>query len=664
MSTSLEAPHAYTWKCIPQSLRLNSHSGAYTWILIGPSRDRRACVWPKQSGVAAVVAVITFVVECSRWLPSVCWATNCQQQIESAQQLTMSFTSIDTAIQTSVFFKLGLRPLDDHSVENVLGQEVKTAYQALSEEVKKLVSLLDFSLLGRGYRGLLKTVSAPADLDFNLEQAIEQDLQERCDALRYAALNWIRAIPPDASSEVIDGYMATCVQQRSLSTKRLDQWNYAPRGRLEQSCESLSPSSLFSATTVQNLLGKNVHFMMFDEGATKIKCYRFQFGESQLDTDANALGDPIVVEKTFCRHLDLSEDVQKKLPIHASRLEMAQNVLGRITNVLQPETQALFDHVLSMILHDLESTTPNFKPVVDHVAGMKDMVVIVEVCKAYLRAQAEAKGQPTGNIVSLKKTLTIRSDLAVSVLPASSLLPGAGNSDEADDRNPQEQKLHRLLYCNYHIEMKIAHGELKHGGRQPKSQLLAESLARSIELNTLRTPRKVLFSFLTDCCSLYVLVHFPDSGNAYLSRREVEPGRMVAVIAWVHLMSSQVLSESSTFSEESFIGKFSIEKETFASEFRKQKRTNNMNTTQNPSNKRQAGSGPAPKQTVDMEMKLIAETEDEVVAQRIRSDQEAFVAYRNHYNLGWPLPLMIRNLVVRQEADSLRQERLARAGLV
>jgi hypothetical protein len=144
---------------------------------------------------------------------------------------------------------------------------------------------------------------------------------------------------------------------------------------------------------------------------------------------------------------------------------------------------------------------------------------------------------------------------------------------------------------------------------------------------------------------------------------------MVAVIAWVHLMSSQVLSESSTFSEENFVAKFSVGKEIFSDEFRKQKRTNNANTKQKPSNKRLAGSQPAPepkKPKMDMDMELVAEAEDETVAQRMRSDQEAFAVYRNHYNFGWPLPPMEQNLGFAQQEDNdnLRQERLARAGLV
>ena len=62
------------------------------------------------------------------------------------------------AIETTAIFKLGPRPLDDHSLESVLDEEVKAAYQALSEEVKKHVSLLIFSLLSRVSKYLLQQV--------------------------------------------------------------------------------------------------------------------------------------------------------------------------------------------------------------------------------------------------------------------------------------------------------------------------------------------------------------------------------------------------------------------------------------------------------------------------------------------------------------------------
>jgi hypothetical protein len=307
-----------------------------------------------------------------------------------------------------------------------------------------------------------------------------------------------------------------------------------------------------------------------------------------------------------------------------------------------------------MLLRDLQDTTSSSPtPIVDNVTGMKDMVVIVEVCKAYLEAQAEAKGQSRENVEALKTVLKIKSDLAVSML-----FEVANSEDEGLSLG--ELKRHRLLYCNYHIKMKTSHDALKHGGRQAKSQLIAESLARSIELNTLQKPRKVLFSLLTDCCVLYVLVHFPGSGNAYLSRREVEPGRMVAIIAWVHFMSLHGISNDSSFSEKSFIEKFSVGQDSFADDFLKQKRVNNLNSKQKSRKKRPQSTKTSPEQLLEL---VVDDEEDEVVAQRLRMKQEAFATYRNHYNFGWPLPPMETNLVGHINDESLQQERLARAGL-
>jgi hypothetical protein len=47
----------------------------------------------------------------------------------------------------------------------------------------------------------------------------------------------------------------------------------------------------------------------------------------------------------------------------------------------------------------------------------------------------------------------------------------------------------------------------------------------------------VLFSLLTDCCCLHVLVNFREEQRAYLPHREIEPGRMIAVLVWLHKVS-------------------------------------------------------------------------------------------------------------------------------
>ena len=111
---------------------------------------------------------------------------------------------------------------------------------------------------------------------------------------------------------------------------------------------------------------------------------------------------------------------------------------------------------------------------------------------------------------------------------------------------------------------------------------------------------------------------------------------MVAVIAWVHFMSSQLLSDKSTFSEESFAAKFAVGKESFADEFLKQKRTSHANADPKPKSKRKMGprkaaTGP-PTETADMI--LVGEAEDEIVRLKRKMDREAFAVYRNHYDFG------------------------------
>ena len=117
-------------------------------------------------------------------------------------------------------------------------------YRVLSEEVKKHVSLLVFSLLNGMSRAFLQQVSETNDLSSGLRELIRKRHRGsmRRPAKDCIALHWLKKIPAPALSEVIDGYMAACVQQHgSPAIKRLDQWNYAqPNGRLEKSCESLS----------------------------------------------------------------------------------------------------------------------------------------------------------------------------------------------------------------------------------------------------------------------------------------------------------------------------------------------------------------------------------------------------------------------------------------
>ena len=141
---------------------------------------------------------------------------------------------------------------------------------------------------------------------------------------------------------------------------------------------------------------------------------------------------------------------------------------------------------------------------------------------------------------------------------------------------------------------------------------------------------------------------------------------MVAVIAWVHRMSSQVLSGSSPFTEDDFVAHFSVGNDTFADEFRS-KRNGKTDTDAKATSKKQARSSKPPPGAKMDTWELVVDDEDETVTQRMRLDQEAFTAYRNHYSFGWPLPPMEDNIVAfhREDNDnSFEQERLARSGFL
>lgn len=114
----------------------------------------------------------------------------------------------------------------------------------------------------------------------------------------------------------------------------------------------------------------------------------------------------------------------------------------------------------------------------------------------------------------VQSRLTIKSDVVV----CSAAL--AGNANQA------------FLDCAYHIEMKQAR-ELKNSAMGCKSQLIAESLAKSLALlQKNKELPNVIYSVLCDGLCLHVLIHFPKTSKAYLSHREIEPGRMTCVMAY------------------------------------------------------------------------------------------------------------------------------------
>ena len=300
-------------------------------------------------------------------------------------------------------------------------------------------------------------------------------------------------------------------EEQYKTPRSLDPSGYSTNG-LEQSYETLTSNALFSTRTINELDGDSVHFMMFRHGETMIECQRFSCGHNPLISGVVHQGDPCLVDEEFCQLLGIEAG---NLANHPLRLEMIQHVL-RTQMLVESEVQALFLHLLGGLVQELEGAESNMR--VCNVVGMNAVIVSVEVCNEYLCLAG--KPENSGG-TGTSHQLSIKSDAVVCHKSF------AGDSNQA------------FLHCAYHIEIKQAM-ELKHSAMDCKSQLLAESLAKSQAL--LRKDKQlpqVIYSVLCDGLCLHVLIHFPRQSKAYLSHREIEPGRMICVITWLHKLSAR-----------------------------------------------------------------------------------------------------------------------------
>ena len=153
------------------------------------------------------------------------------------------------------------------------------------------------------------------------------------------------------------------------------------------------------------------------------------------------------------------------------------------------------------------------------VAGMEPVKVAVEISNTYLASQ----NKPIVNGATGKQVvLTTESDVVV--------IDVSSNHDLAN-------KKENFLNCSYSIEMKDA-GKLKNSATKPKSHLIAESLAKHLERKNKSNRPEVIYSVLCDGYSLCILLHFVQDQTAFLSHREIEPGRMVVLLAWLHRLAT------------------------------------------------------------------------------------------------------------------------------
>ena len=277
--------------------------------------------------------------------------------------------------------------------------------------------------------------------------------------------------------------------------------------------------------------------MMFAAGRNSMKCKHFSFGGNLLfpptadrpggTPPAVREGDPCAIDEGFCKNT-LGLEMNQSFQEHALRLAMIQDIVkDKELEFSERNLQDIFcNHWLSTLVQSID--TSDDLRVVD-VTDMNPLDVHVEVCNEYLISQG--KNEISGR-TGLQVEFSIKSDTVVC--PKNYV----GNTNGT------------FKNCAYHIEMKVQNS-LKYSGLRPKSQLFAESLAKSIELlNVNLALPSVLYSVLCDGFSLYyVLIHFPPKNTAYLSCQYIEPGRMTCVMAWL-----QQLSANKDLTEEQFLG--------------------------------------------------------------------------------------------------------------
>lgn len=468
---------------------------------------------------------------------------------------------------------------------------------------------------------------------------------------------------PLQNAAQIDGLLAAHLADPTPTINRngkRDQWGYAAtRG---QSYATNSSKALFSTTTVRELTGDTVHFMMFQQGSTtKIECFRFGFMDNPLAVGADGadpttvMGDPAEVDDTFVEALKLPADWKMKLPIHAKRLEMVQHVLKKLGPSIIDEThaQALFQHVLGELVQSLDG---DIFRVVNVDAGTANMRVIVQVCNQYLKTQGKPEiAQSTGQ----DSHITIRSDLVVT-----NVLDNEG-------------KLEQLLGCLYNIEMEAALDKLMHSAIRPKSQLIAESLARSLKLKLTDRCPGVLWSALCDCFCIHILVHFPGEKKSYLSHREVEPGRIVCIVAWLHMMSKRANVTLKDFKDMGFTIGNAFEEEIrnaatkrTADKGKGQKGEGNKSKKAKPTGSQQEEMDniSVDRDCDDVEMHIdMGMIEEMEIAEARAERMSTFSSFQNYYRFGDPLPATeaVMRLLENQEicGEDTCHDRLARVGM-
>lgn len=500
------------------------------------------------------------------------------------------------------------------------GDKVWLLYSQLPDSVKAEVSLDAF------YRISPDSTNTAAQLKENpfFRETIMTQIKTNETLTKESAIFALVNLPMlvNARPAEINGCLEAATWQ-TPRTSKLDPWGYCVYGRVNQSYQSCQSRALFSTATVNELTGDSVHFMMFQRGGDAIECRRFSFGDSTLDGNPQATGIRREIPLEFLDSLGLDRKFADDLRENVIRLDQVQQILNVEGPWNESHTQTFFQHILSSVISIIDEGTNDPCRVLD-VTGMAEFEVMVEVCKEYLNSQNKAgtpvyAGRPT--------RLRIKTDLVVESL-----------NGKSGVRLTAEELKRATLSSKYIIEIKKAKDYLRNSGGKQKSQLIAESLARHRVLA--RGGSNALFSVLTDCCSLYVLVHFRDEQQAYLSRREIEPGRIIGVLVWLHTKSKRSIDLTlKEFLESGFvIGEKTLDTE-IADTVNAKKRSRSIGSRSNQSRSDDGGTMQHDTKSHDILVLDVSAAGEKEKRDAEIAQLATFSAFQNHYHFGCDLPM-------------------------
>lgn len=460
----------------------------------------------------------------------------------------------------------------------------------------------------------------------------------------------------DLTSAELDGILGILIEYTDFEEKSEDRNAFGYCTNDDQSYSGTNtrpPSEIDLNDTTSKISCSKCNFRQFERDVT---VHRFNF----FATNNSANDDTSKIDDDLLSKLGISK-TQQDLAIHSKRLQLIQHVLNDLVSKSttastpkEPDAQKLFAHFMGELVSKIYPDQYR----VESVVGMSPIEVDLK----------------NG------KKLSGKSDLAVI----------KSEVMEEIEESEYSVKQQYFLHCDFIIEMK-AKGELQYTGHKHKSQVISESLVRMLSLNSQgegdieekEEKPNLLFSVLSDCLGLYILIHFGNSQNAYLSHREILPGRIVPLLVWLLSLDKEGNLDEETFKNMDLInvGK------TFEEEIAGKKNKSSQNRAQ--SKKSNAKNGNPPKinknkggktrkvneeskkkihnynfnderiEVIDFEAMFIAEQEEEE-----SKDLEMFIAYQNHYRYGDPLPTTERFIELLNEdqsssEDSQRRERLA-----